>query len=293
MSLKKISLVFLLALSLFPVQKLFAQVENAGIIPANIWYSKDPFEAGDKIKIFTVVYNRDARELSGTVIFFDHDVFLGKNNFTVPAKSVRDVSIDWTATAGDHVIFAKIENAKFLISAGKYEEVYVVENKTEDSKRTVSVKIDPKSPIDSTVTASGVKKIVAENTPAFITRAIDSTVNTLESIREKANTYATDEKIVLKKEIAVIDQKELESATLPEGTIEKAADKGSSSVLLDKSKTTPEKATLGPKVERPLKYLGIFLLNVGSFIFGNKIVFYLLLVVIVFFIFRFFWRLVF
>ena len=137
MTLKKVGIFLILIFSIVPIQSIFAQVPNVGFIPANIWYSKDPFQEGDKIKVYTLVYNPAERELSCTVIFFDNTTLLGTKNITVSAKSVKDASIDWTVTAGEHVIFAKIENAKFLISKDNYEEVYLAENKTEESKRSV------------------------------------------------------------------------------------------------------------------------------------------------------------
>ena len=122
MTFKKVSIVLFLIFSLFPIQKIFAQNSNTGFVPGNIWYSKDPFEEGDKIKIYTFIFNPDARELSGTVIFFDKTVLLGKKDFIILSKSANDISIDWTVTAGDHTIFGKIENAKFLISKGSMKK---------------------------------------------------------------------------------------------------------------------------------------------------------------------------
>src|ERR1035437_1568488 len=143
---KKVAIVLFLILSIFPIYKIHAQTSNAGFVPSNIWYSKDPFEEGDKIKIYTLVFNPDSRELSGTVTFFDVNVFLGKQDFVVPAKGVKTISIDWTVIAGDHTIFGKIENAKFLVSKGKYEEIYLSENETEKSSRSVAKKIIIKAP---------------------------------------------------------------------------------------------------------------------------------------------------
>ena len=83
MNLKKAGIVLFLIFSLLPIQKIFAQSSNTGFVQANIWYSKDPFEEGDKVKIYTFIFNPDTRELSGTVIFFDNTVMLGKKDFIV------------------------------------------------------------------------------------------------------------------------------------------------------------------------------------------------------------------
>ena len=51
MVLKRIGIVLFLIFFLLPNHNLRAQDSNAGFVPGNIWYSQDPFEEGDKIKI--------------------------------------------------------------------------------------------------------------------------------------------------------------------------------------------------------------------------------------------------
>ena len=87
-------LIFLFLTLLFPINKISAEIANVGFIPDNIWYSKDPFFEGDKIKIYTLIFNPDGRELSGTVSFFDKTILLGKKDFRVSGNGVKDISID-------------------------------------------------------------------------------------------------------------------------------------------------------------------------------------------------------
>ena len=269
MNFKKIGIVLFLIFSIIPINKINAQTPNTGFVSGNIWYSKDPFEEGDKIKIYTFVFNPDAKTLSGTVIFFDKTVLLGKKDFTIPAKGADDIFIDWTATAGDHMIFGKIENAKFLISKGKYEEVYLTENETEKSSRTVSKKIISKQPDINTETAgtsiSTIKKIIEEKTPDFITKPIVATANKLEDFRINANITGENKKEEIKNEI-----KALETA-----------------------KTTPKENAKTSPLLKPFKYVELFALSIFAFIFNNKIIFYGLLAIIVFFILRFIWKKIF
>ncbi len=261
------------------MQKILAQSANTGFVPGNIWYSKDPFEEGDKIKIYTFIFNPDARELSGTVIFFDKTVLLGKKDFIIPAKTANDVSIDWTVTAGDHIIFGKIENSKFLISKGKYEEVYLTENETEKSSRTVSKKIilkatDTNSKTDNPAFTpiSDIKKIIEEKTPDFITKPIISTTNSLESFRENLNITSENKKEELKKEIKALNDSNL-VVGLP---------KGNATIKTD---TNP--------LLKPFKYVEIFFLTIFSFISNNKILFYGIIIIIVYFLLRFIWKKIF
>jgi hypothetical protein len=291
---KKYKAFIILILFLSPLFTVFAQIENVGIIPSNIWYSKDPFEEKDKIKIYTVVYNPDKRELSGTVIFFDNNVFLGKKDFSIPPKSTKDVSVDWTVSIGEHLIFAKIENAKFLISEGKYEEIYIPENKTVESKRTVSKKIDLKdaggdllNSINESNAVSNIKELVKNNTPPFVTEAIDATIFVLESTRESANSFSNDKKDQVKKEIEILN--EIRSNPT-KGDISEG-ENNKNIVMKEKLNWMKKENVLN--IIRPLKYIELFILSLFSFIFEHKILFYCLLFIILFSTLRFVWRLIF
>lgn len=257
MNMKKFAIIlFLLGFVLFsiPPVKTQAQATNAGFVPGNIWYSKDPLEERDKIKIYTLIFNPDARELSGTVIFFDQSVFLGKKDFIAPAKGVKDVSIDWTVTVGEHKIFGKIENAKFLISKGKYEEVYLVENKTEESTRTVNKKIivDPGGKSESQLESiKNIGKIIEEKTPEFITKPIISTTSTIEKFRADIGAASASKKAEVQDQIKVL------------GDVEEN------------------------KFLKPFKYVELFLFSLFSFIFNNKFIFYVILVFAISFLLRY------
>ena len=283
MFLKKIGIVLFLILFLLPVVKIYGITSDAGFIPENIWYSKDPFEEGDKIKIYTLIFNPDSRELSGTVMFFDKTIFLGKKSFAVPPKGVKDISIDWTAIAGDHTIFGKIENARFLISKDNYEEVYLAKDETEKSKRTVAKKIIPKESLEpesnifnaDNITKENteqnsqienIKKTIQEKTPDFIAKPISMAANAMENFRENIATTTDEKKEEVKIEIKNLDK--------------------NINIILEKV-TEPEKKS---SITKPLKYVELFLLSFASFVFNNKIIFYGILIVIIFLTLRFIWK---
>ena len=261
--------VLILIVFLLPINKIIAQTSNAGFVPGNIWYSTDPFEEGDKIKIYTLIFNPDARELSGTVIFFDNSVFLGKKDFTAGTKGIKDVSIDWTTTAGSHSIFGKIENAKFLISKDKYEEVYLAENETSKSSRTVSKKIVAKKTEANSNSAniiSGVESIknigntLVDKIPDAVVKPVSLSASTVEKIRSSAGTITKDKKNEIQNEI---------------NTLNKASVKNESKFL------------------KPFKYAELFFFTTLSFILNNKFIFYGISVFILGLILRYIWNLIF
>ena len=263
---KKLGIFLFLALSVLGVYGKNIEAANVGFVPSSIWYSKDPFEEGDKIKIYTLIFNGDKRELSGTVLFFDKDVLLGKKEFVVPPETAKDISVNWTVDAGSHSIYAKIENAKFLISKGKYENADVAETQTKESSRTVAKKIiakntDAESSADDTGFESikNIGNTIEEKTPSFIAKPVVLGASIVEDFR--TNTGAT---MQTKKE-----ETKMEVDTL--------------------SKAPPSKTT-NSSILKPLKYIQLFFLTIISFLFNNKIIFYLVSLALVFFILRFIWR---
>jgi hypothetical protein len=284
MTKRNIGIILLLLFFLLPFNLVNAQSSNAGFVPGNIWYSKDPFEEGDKVQIYTVVFNPEKRELSGTIVFFDNNVFLGKKDFVAEAKGVKDIYIDWTVNVGNHSIFAKIENAKFLVSKGKYEEVFLAENETSKSSRTVSKKIttgidDAGSKINSVVDTVGtlssesvgnIKKIIGENTPNFISEPVVSTTNIVEKFRTDVGLSSENKKVEINNQIKSLDTSKS-----------------------DASNTSPTKTAEPNVLLKPFKYAELFFFTLLAFIVNNPFIFYGFIIAIIFYILRMIWRLIF
>ncbi|MEI6280697.1 MAG: hypothetical protein WCP17_01715 [bacterium] len=278
---RKYWIILIILLCLVPTNCIRAQTTNAGFIPGNIWYSIDPFEEGDKIKIYTVVFNPDPRELYGTVIFFDNTVFLGKKDFIVSAKGVRDVSLDWVATPGIHSIFGKIENAKFLISKDKYEDVYLAENETNKSSRTVNKKITINNETISKNTDSilggvsdfgsnsikGIENAITTKTPDFIAKPIVLGASTLENFRKDVGSVSKNK--------ANTAQDQIKYSNIG-ANAKQSSKKIETSAFL-----------------KPFKYIELFFFTFLSFIFNNKFIFYGILIILIFVILRYIWHLIF
>lgn len=255
---KKIFFYFLLIFSFLPFNFIFAEETNIGFVSGNIWYSKDDPVVGEKIKIYTFIFNPDAKELSGTVVFFDKNTLLGKKDFIIGPKKASDISIDWTVTEGDHIIFGKIENPKFLVSKGKYEEIYLEKDETEKSKISIGLldKEEEKSIEKNSPFVEDIKENINKYIPDSISEPISSTIETAENFRIMTNDSSIQKKDSLKNEINL----------LKENTNE------------DKKENI---------IKKPLKYIELFLYSLAQFIFNSKILFYGILILIIFSIFRF------
>ena len=105
---------------------------NAGFV-SGVWYSKVPFFNGETIRIYTAFQNRSEGDIIGTVEFFDNNTSIGKANFSALNDRLIETWIDWNVTYGNHVISAKIVEAK-RAEAGKplqKIEVLASESKSE------------------------------------------------------------------------------------------------------------------------------------------------------------------
>ncbi|MEK7564049.1 MAG: hypothetical protein AAB510_00570 [Patescibacteria group bacterium] len=266
MYIKKFISVLFLIITIFPVYKTYAEVSNAGFVPESIWYSVDPFKEGYKIKIYTFLFNPDKRELSGSVSFFDKDNLLGKKNFTIPGNRAQDLSVDWVVTVGTHNIYAKIENAKFLVSKGVYEDANLSVTETKESVRIVKKPVIPLTKGDATIKEEDVTSpsvlvkdignTVEEHTPSFISNPLLKAIDFTEGMRTSVDVNISDKRDAVKEDLENIKE-----------TVK------NDNIFL-----------------KPWKYVELFLLTLFYFIFDHKIVFYLILVFLLYLVLRSIWN---
>ena len=120
-------------------------VKNAGFVPSNIWYSKTPFFAEEKIRVYTIIFNGSSYDLEGTVEFLDEandsPKVIGKSDFSISGGGrVRDIWIDWKASEGKHIITARIVKPSISLADGT-KQIAVIEN-VETGKSEVAIDLD-------------------------------------------------------------------------------------------------------------------------------------------------------
>lgn len=102
-------------------------LSNSGLVPSNAWYSKDPFYAGDKVRIYSVVFTGSTKDLRGRINFYDNNSLLCTSEFASLAGRMSEVWCDWTAVAGKHNISIKITNPR-ASAPGEPEQSVVLSN---------------------------------------------------------------------------------------------------------------------------------------------------------------------
>ncbi len=139
---RKLFLILLLSLCGAPhVFAVEVPINNSGFAQSNIWYSKDPFFAGDKVRIYTIIFNGSAQNLTGTVLFLRNGTPIGKKPFSISGGDrVSDVWVDWTAKDGKHIITAQIIEVSTIDALGR-KKIVVLEN-SETGKSELLVDFD-------------------------------------------------------------------------------------------------------------------------------------------------------
>jgi len=254
---KKTVFVFFLLFLLY-AGDVFAQsnINNAGFTPGNIWYSKDPFFAGDTVDIHTIVFNSGPGELSGIVEFYDNDIFLGEIPVTVPPLGgFKDVNISWKVKEGLHKIFAVIKEPKITFS-GSSSKVSLDNGMTNTSEKFVAA-IAASGLASSSSGYIGeklslIKEYADEKLPEPMVKTADVIGLTFEDMRKKSEFWA--------------DEKGIEAR----GVLNELKSNGAVSTI-----------------KKPFYYVYAFLSDALSYFFGNKYLFYGGLIVFVFLFLRF------
>ncbi len=267
-----------------------AATTATGFIPGQIWYSKDPFVEGDTIKIYTAIWNNSTSPMSAKVEFYDKNVILGTRNILIAPSNLEDVYVSWKVTAGDHLISAKIISPS-ITTNGKKELISVSNNMTEQDKRFVSVLVktaDGNAATSTDVIKSQVDKATAtisDIIPESISTSANESVSAIDSFR--ADTFNQISQAKTDTEKKIDELKKQESVNIENSkniTPVNDDNKNKQGEIVDK------KIPVDSATEKPIAYIKLFLLSVLSFIFGSKLVFYITLALLAFFILRFIYR---
>lgn len=277
---KKLIAIFLLGVGCVS----FAQasdlpISNAGFVQSNIWYSKDPFYVGDKIRIYTVIFNGSAYDLTGAVEFLDNGVSLGKTNFSLSGSGrAQDLWIDWKASGGSHTITARLVN---VIADGPNGKQSVLLPSAETGKSERVVDLDPiakeaQAKLEAQKVAEvgtqviskfdGAIQTVSDVVPTPMKDGISLGLNVVEQFRLGVASQfriAKEQKI---KEIDAINARAKMAVTDTGNT------KKETTVISNVSNTT----------EKPFAYAMLATVSTLEFIFEWKIVFYVIILYVLY-----------
>ena len=269
----KFLLSIFVSLLIFSAIKVNAEgIVNSGFIPGQIWYSKPALIEGDTVNIHTAVWNGEKQAITVKVEFYDKNVILGNREVVVSPSELKDISVSWKITSGDHVISAKIISSAVTVS-GKKETVTLDRKITSNDKQFIAVVVKNNS--GEVVSQTDALKNQIEKTtselnnilPEQISTSVSDSYTTVDTIRVKAFTQLDVAKKETQKEINTLEAKSQKVST-----------------------NSDKKGSIEDATKKPITYIKLFLISFLAFIFGSKIIFYGIIIFLVFLIFRFIYR---
>lgn len=234
-----------------------AGLDSSGLIPGVIWFSPNSFIEGDVIKIYTLVFNAMENNLSGTVQFYDKDTLLGERGFMVSSNKSKDLSLEWKATLGEHLFYAKIINTEIMEKDGTVSSIFLKNQETKKEKEFITKDLTndiSQSNISNNqdISEGTVESFLRKNTPNFILVPVENFFRIIETWRQK-NSDSLFKKI-----------EKIKSESISEGNNGK-----------------------------PTRQIEIFFYNFIFYILSKKLIFYLVTSFLLFIILRFIWKKIF
>lgn len=258
--------------------------DSSGFIPGQIWYSTSSMEVGDNVDIHTAVWNGESNTVSFKIEFYDHSVILGTKSISVKTKELKDISVPWKITAGNHLISAKIILSQINVN-GKNEDILLDNNTTITDKKNILVKIPSNNSI-----LDGDNKITN-----VLSTEISNSYVSIEDFRKNNLSKILDTKNKAKEEIEILNSSNKNSNSLSNDKIDislsdskidgdKKIDTNIQSNKIEKTNNTID------GTQKPIAYIRLFLFSFLVFVFSSQVVFYLVLCLLVFYIIRFIYR---
>ena len=274
---KKYFIYFILVYFIFTPSVYALDLTATGFIPGQIWYSKDSFVEGDSVDIHTAVWNNNSYPLSVRVQFYDGNVLLGYRDVSIPSLQLKDVSINWKVTSGDHSISAKIISPVIMSSSGE-ETAVLVHTLTGTDNKFIPILISTANgqpATSSDIIQSQIDKATSSLSsilPDSVSNPLTSNLGVVDNFRASTSKTINDIKNQTQSKIDALNKQDSANSV--------------SKKVNGKVVVTPNKAGTTDATEKPIAYIKLFFLGVLSFVFGSKIIFYLLIVLVLFYIIR-------
>ncbi|MAF59620.1 MAG: Ig-like domain-containing protein [Candidatus Pacebacteria bacterium] len=83
-------------------------INHVGFLQTSVWFEKEPFFAGETIRVYTALANSTEADVTGTVKFLSNGVEIGSGDVVLERQGgFQVIWTDWTPLAGTHTVTAK------------------------------------------------------------------------------------------------------------------------------------------------------------------------------------------
>lgn len=197
---------------------------STGFIGNPIWIYPEYPREGEMVTLSALFHNGETEKLSGTVLFYDNDVLLGKKALTIPAGDVGTAIVVFKIDQGNHVFsasaqgFQEISNSgtakTYSLPLGKAEmpKLFVTKNGSGNGVDALGLKASAQAaPILGKV--DQVENKVIDSIPDSVKDPVVATAKSIEAYRVKTASHLdvsvakAKANVEDKKEAAVAEEK--------------------------------------------------------------------------------------
>jgi len=99
-------------------------INNVGFVNSSLWFDREPFFSGEKVRMYTTIANSSSSDFEGVVEFYEGKTLLNKDSVKLERNGdFQVVWADWTPKEGNYEISVKISNVKLTALGGESQSV--------------------------------------------------------------------------------------------------------------------------------------------------------------------------
>lgn len=255
-------------------------VASTGFVDSPIWFTPESPQDGTMVTIYAVFRNSEKNTITGSVLFYDNDLLLGKKQIAIEPNNVGLSNVTFKIGAGNHSFSAQMTSLTESNGSGGNVPISISTATTKLPDYFVSKSIpNPFSAQASSGNSASEKllldqvdnlqKKVLDSVPSNVKESVATSTKSLDNWRESSAENFKENK---------------ESAQNKLNEISKVNDANSKN-----GKVSPA----SKYVDTPLAYVKLWFFSLLSFVFGTPVMFYIIGLLLVFFVLRFvFYKLV-
>ncbi len=121
---------FFTALLLFSPLYVFAAVDTShiGFVNSSVWFDREPFFAGDQVRVYTALTNSTPADFSGVVTFYEGENIIDTADVSLERNGGFQVLwADWEPEGGTHTIRVVITDAVIIEQGGEPQQISLSE----------------------------------------------------------------------------------------------------------------------------------------------------------------------
>jgi len=141
---KKYVSLFLILFYAVPFTATALEVSGVGFPDSGVWYSNENAQAGETVRIYTLIRNSSDYDIDGTLGFYVDDTFIGSSPFSLAQGHVNHFWTNWTATEGSHAIRIEITESFATLEDGTRESITLPKTTLANDTQKVASAPEPK-----------------------------------------------------------------------------------------------------------------------------------------------------